>query len=91
MDRGAITHNLFSWDFKQAGKRAIRLQITFEVVQGRPGSGMVVDTRCPWAVHSSVSQPDVGHNHNTGRLPYDDHIPPNQHFMDYSVTVVDAG
>lgn len=48
---------------------------------------MVVDTRCSWAVHPTVSQPDVCHNHNGGRPPYNDHIPPNQHFMDYSITV----
>lgn len=52
---------------------------------------MVVDTRCPWTVHSTVSQLDVGHDHKGGRPPYSDHIPPNQHFMDYSITVADAG
>lgn len=37
-----------------------------------------------------MSQPDVGHNYNRGRPPCGVHVTPNQHLMDYTITVRDV-
>lgn len=90
---GAPLHIIYSESggFKQGGKRAIMLKIASEVVRSRPCSGTLVEVRLPWVDHSSVSLPDVGRYHNRGHPPHGNHVPQNQHFMGYLMSVTHAG